>query len=103
MDDVAEAQALAQLASGANATQVANLITSANQFDNDNDNDDDIFDDDWQAIAALAASGKLSGVVGNTTGAALSFLNDTMPSNARAQALYTNVTNAIQQAAKGYV
>ena len=112
MEDVAEAKAIAQLASGANATQVQQLITSANKFDNDNDDNwagtwknGDIYDDDWQAIAALAASGQLN-VVGNSTGAVLSFINATLPKSANAQALYTNISGIIQkqvQAAKAYV
>lgn len=97
LDDIAEANALAQIAAGANASQIQSIINNAHRFDDDHDNDDGIFDDDWLSIAALAASGQLNGVASNASNAALSFINATMPTNARAQALYTNVTNALQQ------
>lgn len=111
MDDIAEANAIAQLAAGANATQVQKIISDANQFDDDHWsgswNNGDIFDDDWSSIAALAASGRLNGsVAGTNASSVLSFINATLPKSANSQAVYSNISAAIQkqvQAAKGCV
>lgn len=111
MDDKAKTAAVAQLAAGANSSQAQQIISTVNKFDNADDNDNDwtgswkdgdLFDDDWQSFAALAASGKITAA--NLTSAATSFLS--AANNTLAQALYTNVSSALQQlltTAKAYV
>lgn len=83
----------AQLAT--NASNAQQIISAA--FYNDWAplwQDGNIFDDDWESIAAAAAAGKLL-PMSNSTGVVLSFINSTLPNSAKAQALYKNITGSI--------